>query len=99
MMSLAECPGPCIDQHEALAPEVDYDPLAKSDIGRHDARIAIDPGKQCFATLIEPLIGSLIRGLLILPIFAGSLLSDDDDAGTMVLECLQSVDVGQRGND
>ena len=82
-----------VNQREALPAEVEYDPLLKSNIGRNDACIAVDPRKQRFPTLVEPLIGSLIRGLLVLPIFAGSLLGDDDGARTMVLECLQSVNV------
>jgi hypothetical protein len=82
-----------INQHEALPAEVEYDPLLKGDIGRNDACVAIDPGKQRFPTLVKPLIGSLIRRLLVLPIFAGSLLGDDDGTGTVVLECLQSVNV------
>ena len=81
-----------VDQHEALPAEVEYDPSLKGDVGRDDACISIDPGKQRLPTLVEPLIGSLIR-LLVLPIFAGALLGDNDGAGTVVLECLQSVNV------
>ena len=74
-----------IAQHNRLA-------LLEGDVRRHHASLVIDPRKQHAATLIEPLVGLLISSLLILLVFASSLLRDDQRA-RMILERLQTVNV------
>ncbi len=82
-----------IEQHETLASEVERETFPIGDVGWDHARVVVDPGRERFAPLIEPLIGSFVGGLLVLPVLAGTFLGDDHDAGAVVLERLQPVDV------
>ena len=71
--------GTRIDQHEAFAAEVERRALAVGDVGWHHPGVAVDPGKERLAALIEPLIGPFVGNFLIaLFVFAGPLLGDDD---------------------
>ena len=81
-----------IDQYEALATEEKRHPPVEGDIGRHNARAGVDPRRKREAPLVEPLLGAFAGGLFIFAVFRRPLLRDHD-AGAVILERLQAVNV------
>ena len=81
-----------IDQYEALATEEKRHSPVERDVGRHNAGVGVDPWRECKAPLVEPLLGAFAGGLFVLAIFRRPLLRDHD-AGAVILERLQAVNV------